>query len=65
MYMFYRGHKDVVWSLAAKRYKVFSSGSDGMIKVWDMENLAKGCIRTMEGHTGTVSLSYLSFMIVN
>ncbi|XP_063439554.1 E3 ubiquitin-protein ligase TRAF7-like isoform X3 [Mytilus trossulus] len=49
-----KGHKDIVWCLATKRYKVFSSGSDSTIKVWDMENLAKGCIKTMEGHTGTV-----------
>ena len=53
----YRGHNDVVWSLTADRYKVFSSGSDSTIKIWDMENLAKGCIRTLEGHTGTVSIT--------
>ena len=53
----YRGHRDVVWSLTADKYKVFSSGSDSTIKIWDMENLAKGCIRTLEGHTGTVSIT--------
>jgi E3 ubiquitin-protein ligase TRAF7 len=52
----YRGHNDVVWSLTADRYKVFSSGSDSTIKIWDMENLAKGCIRTLEGHTGSMGM---------
>ncbi|XP_041376472.1 E3 ubiquitin-protein ligase TRAF7-like isoform X2 [Gigantopelta aegis] len=49
-----RGHKDVVWCLCAYKGKLYSAGADSVIKVWDLESLAKGCINNFHGHTGVV-----------
>lgn len=51
----YRGHKKVVWCLALYKQRLYSSGADNLIKVWDLDVLTNGCIKTMEGHTGVVS----------
>lgn len=49
-----RGHKKVVWCLALYKQRLYSSGADNLIKVWDLDILTNGCIKTMEGHTGVV-----------
>lgn len=49
-----RGHKKVVWCLALYKQRLYSSGADNLIKVWDLDVLTNGCIKTMEGHTGVV-----------
>ena len=50
----YRGHQGVVWCMSTKNKKLYTAGSDCMIKVWDLENLSRGCIKTIQGHTGEV-----------
>ncbi|XP_071091952.1 E3 ubiquitin-protein ligase TRAF7-like isoform X1 [Haliotis cracherodii] len=55
-----RGHQDVVWCLTAYKGRLYSSGADGQIKVWDLEQLARGCIQTLSGHTATVYCSSVS-----
>lgn len=49
-----RGHKKGVWCLALYKQRLYSSGADNLIKVWDLDVLTNGCIKTMEGHTGVV-----------
>ncbi|KAK3610382.1 hypothetical protein CHS0354_008662 [Potamilus streckersoni] len=49
-----RGHQNIVWCLANHRSKLFSSGADSVIKIWDLENLAQGCIKTLKGHNKVV-----------
>ncbi|XP_048755261.2 E3 ubiquitin-protein ligase TRAF7-like isoform X2 [Ostrea edulis] len=49
-----RGHKNVVWCFALYKERLFSSGGDSLVKVWDLDVLTNGCIKTMEGHTGVV-----------
>lgn len=44
-----------MWCLTAYKGRLYSSGADGQIKVWDLEQLARGCIQTLSGHTATVS----------
>ena len=50
----FRGHQGVVWCLCAYKGKLYSAGDDSVVKVWDLESLAKGCISNFQGHTGTV-----------
>lgn len=49
-----RGHQDVVWCLTAYRGRLYSAGNDMIVKVWDLDHLAKGCIGNYRGHTGRV-----------
>ncbi|XP_072169667.1 uncharacterized protein [Diadema setosum] len=48
------GHSSVIHCIAIHGHKVYSSGGDCHIKVWDIEKLSKGCIQIMQGHTDTV-----------
>lgn len=50
----YRGHKDVVWSMTTKKGRLFSGSADGIIKVWSLEQLAKGCMDTINAHKGVI-----------
>ena len=50
-----RGHKDVVWCMATRKKKLFTAGADCTIKVWDLDSLQKGCIKTIQGHSKAVS----------
>nr|KAG5690988.1 hypothetical protein BaRGS_007335 [Batillaria attramentaria] len=45
------GHQDVVWCLTAYRGRLYSAGNDTVIKVWNLDHLAKGCIDNFRGHT--------------
>ncbi|XP_062615981.1 E3 ubiquitin-protein ligase TRAF7-like isoform X1 [Saccostrea cucullata] len=49
-----RGHKKEVWCLALYKQRLYSSGGDSLIKVWDLDVVTNGCIKTMEGHSGVV-----------
>lgn len=55
IFIIFRGHKNVVWCFALYKERLFSSGGDSLVKVWDLDVLTNGCIKTMEGHTGVVS----------
>jgi hypothetical protein len=46
----FKGHKGTIWSLLAHSNWLFSSSSDGTIKVWDIAGLRKGCVRTVTAH---------------
>jgi E3 ubiquitin-protein ligase TRAF7 len=46
----FKGHKGTIWSLLAHSNWLFSSSSDGTIKVWDTADLRKGCVRTVTAH---------------
>ncbi|XP_063950908.1 E3 ubiquitin-protein ligase TRAF7-like isoform X1 [Lytechinus pictus] len=48
------GHSSAINCIAIHGHKVYSSGGDFHIKVWNIEKLSKGCIQTMQGHTDTV-----------
>ncbi|XP_011670541.1 E3 ubiquitin-protein ligase TRAF7 isoform X2 [Strongylocentrotus purpuratus] len=50
------GHSNAINCIAINGHKVYSSGGDFHIKVWDIEKLSKGCIQTMQGHTNTVQV---------
>ncbi|XP_059178051.1 E3 ubiquitin-protein ligase TRAF7-like isoform X2 [Physella acuta] len=49
-----RGHKDVVWCMTTRKGKIFSGDANGIIKVWSLEQLAKGCINNIKAHTGVI-----------
>lgn len=51
-----RGHKKAVWCFALYKQRLYSSGGDNLIKVWDLDVITNGCIKTMEGHTGVVRI---------
>jgi E3 ubiquitin-protein ligase TRAF7 len=46
----FRGHKGTIWSLVTYGDKLFSSSSDGTIKVWDIADLRRGCLKTIPAH---------------
>ncbi|KAK6185467.1 hypothetical protein SNE40_007693 [Patella caerulea] len=52
-----RGHQDVVWCLTVHHGKLYSAGSDSIIKVWDLDSLAKGCFQNMQGHKKMIHCS--------
>jgi len=52
--LLYRGHQDMVWCMAKYQHKLLTAGKDKTIKVWDLDNLQRGCIKTIQGHTDTV-----------
>lgn len=49
-----RGHQDVVWCMTAYRGRLYSAGSDKLIKVWNVDQLAKGCMDNFAGHTDRI-----------
>ncbi|GFN89814.1 E3 ubiquitin-protein ligase traf7-like [Plakobranchus ocellatus] len=49
-----RGHKDVVWALSTKKGHLYSAGADGIIKIWSLEQLAKGCVGNITAHKGVI-----------
>ncbi|XP_025115134.1 E3 ubiquitin-protein ligase TRAF7-like isoform X2 [Pomacea canaliculata] len=49
-----RGHQDAVWCLCAFRGRLFSAGGDCVIKVWNLDQLAKGCVGSFHGHTDRI-----------
>ena len=55
-----RGHANTVWKLTSQAGTLFSADGKGVVKVWDMENLLKGCLHTLEAHTEAVSGSSVS-----
>ncbi|XP_074645437.1 E3 ubiquitin-protein ligase TRAF7-like isoform X2 [Tubulanus polymorphus] len=46
----FRGHKGPVYALANRGSRIFSAGGDKVIKVWNVDMLAKGCIHTIVAH---------------
>ena len=46
------GHTDMVCSIKASSNMVLSGSSDKTVRLWDLRT--GKCVRTMEGHTGTV-----------
>lgn len=50
-----RGHKNTVFSTVACKQKLYSGGLDGEVKVWNLDRLSLGCIKTLVGHKKTVS----------
>lgn len=46
----FRGHKGTIWSLAIYGDRLFSSSSDGTVKVWDVADLRRGCLKTVVAH---------------
>ena len=58
-----RGHSNAINCIAVHGHKVYSSGADCHIKVWDIGKLSKGCIQVMQGHTNPVSHEYNSFHV--
>ena len=44
----------MVWCMAKYQHKLLTAGKDKTIKVWDLDNLQRGCIKTIQGHTKTV-----------
>ena len=52
----FRGHHGLVNCLTVWNNKLISGGSDNVLKLWDLENLAKGCLLTVGGHVDAVSI---------
>ncbi|XP_038067895.1 E3 ubiquitin-protein ligase TRAF7-like isoform X2 [Patiria miniata] len=50
-----RGHDAAIHCLATRGHKLYSSGADKVIKVWDVDALSKGCVQNIKGHTDTVN----------
>jgi WD40 repeat protein len=50
-----RGHKGTIWSVVASGGHLYSGSSDGSIKMWDILDLRKGCLRTVSAHKDCVS----------
>ncbi|XP_071957640.1 E3 ubiquitin-protein ligase TRAF7-like isoform X1 [Antedon mediterranea] len=51
-----RGHAGSVHCLAVKSRNLYSSGDDNVIKVWNIDQLSKGCAKTLKGHKGKVTV---------
>ncbi|XP_013393476.1 E3 ubiquitin-protein ligase TRAF7-like isoform X2 [Lingula anatina] len=49
-----RGHQGAVHCMARYGNKLFSSGADKLLKVWNLHALAKGCIQSVKAHIDTV-----------
>ncbi|XP_022110487.1 E3 ubiquitin-protein ligase TRAF7-like isoform X2 [Acanthaster planci] len=50
-----RGHNAAIHCLATRGHRLYSSGLDKVIKVWDVDALSKGCVQNIKGHTDTVN----------
>ena len=50
-----RGHNGTVWSMAASGDRMYSSCSDGSIKMWDVADMRRGCMKTIVAHSDYVS----------
>ena len=65
----YRGHKGTIWSLAIYGDRLFSSSSDGTVKVWDVADLRRGCLKTVVAHKEAVCIykciHYLSSIYIS
>lgn len=55
----FRGHHGFVNTLSVWNNKLISGGSDKMLKLWDLDNLTKGCLLTVGGHVDAVSTLWL------
>lgn len=51
-----RGHEEPIFAMTCRGGKLYSTGRDMSIKVWDTEDVTKGCIATLKGHTDVVCL---------
>ena len=52
---FHRGHIDVVWCMITRKGCLYSCGADGIVKIWNLEQLAKGCTGNILAHKSMVS----------
>lgn len=48
----FKGHTNIVWSLALSNKSLFSSSGDNTIKMWEVQT--GDCIRTLKGHKSAV-----------
>ena len=58
MYMLslsFRGHKATIWCQAAYGARLYSGSSDGTVKIWDIADLRRGCLKTVPAHKEAVS----------
>ena len=53
--LFTRGHKATIWCQAAFGAHLYSGSSDGTVKVWDIADLRRGCLKTIPAHKEAVS----------
>ena len=53
----HRGHKGTIWSLVSHANKLYSGSSDGTIKLWDLADFRRGCLKTIPAHKDCVSIS--------
>ena len=50
-----RGHNGTVWSMVASSDRMYSSCSDGSIKMWDVADMRRGCMKTIVAHSDYVN----------
>ena len=43
--------------MTTKKGHLYSAGADGIIKIWSLEQLAKGCVGNIAAHNGVVGYS--------
>jgi len=64
-----RGHNGTVWSLVASGDRMYSSCSDGSIKMWDVADMRRGCMKTIVAHSDYVIILlhrlYLLYYVAN
>ena len=53
-YLHFRGHQEPIFAMTCRGGKLYSTGRDMLIKVWDTEDVTQGCIATLKGHTDVV-----------
>ena len=53
-----RGHKATIWCQAASGSRLYSGSSDGTVKVWDIVDLRRGCLKTVPAHKEAVCLPF-------
>ena len=65
LHSFARGHKATIWCQAAFGAHLYSGSSDGTVKVWDIADLRRGCLKTIPAHKEAVSNlhAFLLFII--
>ncbi len=50
----FRGHKGTIRSLVSHADRLYSTGGDGTIKVWDIADFRRGCLKTVHAHKDCV-----------
>ncbi|XP_077983339.1 uncharacterized protein LOC144438177 [Glandiceps talaboti] len=49
-----RGHEGSILCMVSKEHRLYSAGHSGVIRIWDMDALARGTVQILKGHVGSI-----------